>query len=116
MVYLLGYDQLLGWGMEERILFVGVTMGRIKSSVLDVEFQPVISSWWVDTPGSNSGEIWEFKYYILIFRYKRPYSLGLEWGSQGIMREGVKKQGMRSEAGQHVEKGEEEESAKGSEK
>lgn len=34
---LLVSDQLLGWGsVKERILFVGVTMGRIKSSVLDV--------------------------------------------------------------------------------
>lgn len=42
--------------MKEKVLFVGVTMGRMKSSVL-WEFQPVILSWWVDTPDWNSGEI-----------------------------------------------------------
>lgn len=61
---LLVSDHLLGLGkVKERVLFVGVTMGRMKSSVL-WEFQPVISSWWVDTPDWNSGEIWEFKCYM----------------------------------------------------
>ena len=82
------------------------------------EFKLLVSSTWVDVQVWYSGQIWEFKRYILLFSIKSSKVRVLEEVVKGGTVDRDEKKARTEPRGQDSiqRRGEEEESAKGSEK